>query len=101
MPTARERDICTGSRAPRSETRRRRSGRLRPPVHDAVDERALPQEGILCHGSDMNRRETERIVGAIRAARQAGQRVALATIVRVRGSAYRREGARILVREDG
>jgi xanthine/CO dehydrogenase XdhC/CoxF family maturation factor len=49
----------------------------------------------------MNRRETERILGAIRAARQAGQRVALATIVRVRGSAYRREGARILVREDG
>lgn len=49
----------------------------------------------------MNRRETERILGAIRGARDAGQRVALATIVRVRGSAYRREGARILVREDG
>ncbi|HET7221289.1 MAG TPA: XdhC family protein [Vicinamibacterales bacterium] len=49
----------------------------------------------------MNRRETERILGAIRSARQAGQRVALATIVRVRGSAYRREGARILVRDDG
>jgi xanthine dehydrogenase accessory factor len=49
----------------------------------------------------MNRRETERILGAIRTARQQGQRVALATIVRVRGSAYRREGARILVREDG
>jgi xanthine/CO dehydrogenase XdhC/CoxF family maturation factor len=49
----------------------------------------------------MNRRETERILGAIRGARASGQRVALATIVRVRGSAYRREGARILVREDG
>ena len=49
----------------------------------------------------MNRRETERILAAIRSARHAGQRVALATIVRVRGSAYRREGARILVREDG
>ena len=49
----------------------------------------------------MNRRETERIVAAIRDARAAGQRVALATIVRVRGSAYRREGTRILVREDG
>lgn len=49
----------------------------------------------------MNRRETERILGAIRHARQAGQRVALATIVRIRGSAYRREGTRILVREDG
>ncbi len=49
----------------------------------------------------MNRRETERILGAIRTARQQGQRIALATIARVRGSAYRREGARILVREDG
>ena len=49
----------------------------------------------------MNRRETERILAAIRSARAAQQRVALATIVRVRGSAYRREGARILVREDG
>jgi xanthine/CO dehydrogenase XdhC/CoxF family maturation factor len=49
----------------------------------------------------MNRRETERILDAIRRARESGQRVALATIVRVRGSAYRREGARILVRDDG
>jgi xanthine/CO dehydrogenase XdhC/CoxF family maturation factor len=49
----------------------------------------------------MNRRETERILDAIRHARASGQRVALATIVRVRGSAYRREGARILVRDDG
>jgi xanthine/CO dehydrogenase XdhC/CoxF family maturation factor len=49
----------------------------------------------------MNRRETERILSAIRVAREQGLRVALATIVRVRGSAYRREGARILVREDG
>jgi xanthine/CO dehydrogenase XdhC/CoxF family maturation factor len=49
----------------------------------------------------MNRRETERIVAAIRSAWAAGERVALATIVRIRGSAYRREGARILVREDG
>jgi xanthine dehydrogenase accessory factor len=49
----------------------------------------------------MNRRETERILDAIRAATRSGQRVALATVVRVSGSAYRREGARILVREDG
>lgn len=49
----------------------------------------------------MNRRETERILAALRSAQQAGHRVALATIVRVRGSAYRREGTRILVREDG
>jgi xanthine/CO dehydrogenase XdhC/CoxF family maturation factor len=49
----------------------------------------------------MNRRETERILDAIRSVRRAGQRAAVATVVRVRGSAYRREGARILVREDG
>jgi xanthine dehydrogenase accessory factor len=49
----------------------------------------------------MNRRETERILEAIRTARRSGQRVALATVVRVSGSAYRREGARIVVREDG
>ena len=49
----------------------------------------------------MNRRETERILEVIRSARDAGQRVALATVVRVKGSAYRREGARIAVREDG
>lgn len=49
----------------------------------------------------MNRRETERILAAIRQAREAGHGVALATIVRIRGSAYRREGTRILVRADG
>jgi xanthine/CO dehydrogenase XdhC/CoxF family maturation factor len=49
----------------------------------------------------MNRRENERLVRAIDHARQAGQRIAIATVVRVRGSAYRREGARIVVREDG
>ena len=49
----------------------------------------------------MNRRETERILAAIRQAREAAHRVALATIVRIRGSAYRREGTRILVRADG
>lgn len=49
----------------------------------------------------MNRRENERLLGAIRSIRHARQRAALATVVRVRGSAYRREGARIIVREDG
>lgn len=49
----------------------------------------------------MDRRETERLLEAIRGVRAAGGRAALATIVRVRGSAYRREGARVLVREDG
>jgi xanthine dehydrogenase accessory factor len=49
----------------------------------------------------MHRRENERLIRAINNARQAGQRIAIATVVRVRGSAYRREGARIVVREDG
>src|SRR5262245_46288087 len=49
----------------------------------------------------MNRRETERLLAAIQAARQAGEAIALATVVRVRGSAYRREGTRIIVRADG
>jgi xanthine/CO dehydrogenase XdhC/CoxF family maturation factor len=49
----------------------------------------------------MERRETERILHAIRHVRNAGERAALATVVRVKGSAYRREGTRILVREDG
>ena len=49
----------------------------------------------------MNRRENERLIRAIEDARKTGQRIAIATVVRVRGSAYRREGARIVVREDG
>ena len=49
----------------------------------------------------MDRRETERILDAIRQVRASGGRAAIATVVRVAGSAYRREGTRILVREDG
>jgi xanthine/CO dehydrogenase XdhC/CoxF family maturation factor len=49
----------------------------------------------------MHRRETERLVVAIRQAQAAGAHVAIATVVRVNGSAYRREGTRMLVREDG
>jgi xanthine dehydrogenase accessory factor len=49
----------------------------------------------------VSRREIERILDAIRQARAAGRRAALATVVRVRGSAYRREGTQILVRDDG
>lgn len=49
----------------------------------------------------MSRRETERILAVIRDVRQKGQRAALATVVRVRGSAYRREGAQIIIRDDG
>jgi xanthine/CO dehydrogenase XdhC/CoxF family maturation factor len=49
----------------------------------------------------MDRRETERLLSAIGQARKAGEPAAMATIVRVRGSAYRREGTRMLVRQDG
>src|SRR5262245_61797876 len=48
----------------------------------------------------MDRRETERLLEAIRQARGAGQPAALATVVRVKGSAYRREGTRMFVRHD-
>jgi xanthine/CO dehydrogenase XdhC/CoxF family maturation factor len=49
----------------------------------------------------VSRRDTERILNAIRDVQSRGQRAALATVVRVRGSAYRREGAQLIVREDG
>jgi len=49
----------------------------------------------------MDRREIEQFLGAIRQARAAGERAAIATIVRVRGSAYRREGTHMLIRPDG
>jgi len=49
----------------------------------------------------MDRRETERLLLAIRRAYAAGERVAVATVVRVRGSAYRREGTRMLVHQNG
>jgi xanthine dehydrogenase accessory factor len=49
----------------------------------------------------MHRRETERLLVAIRQAQAAPVRVALATVVRVKGSAYRREGTRMLVRPNG
>jgi xanthine/CO dehydrogenase XdhC/CoxF family maturation factor len=48
----------------------------------------------------MDRRETERLLDAIRRARAAGEPAALATIVRVKGNAYRREGTRMFVRRD-
>src|SRR5438876_2160243 len=49
----------------------------------------------------MDRREIERFVAAIREAQVSGTRAAIATIVRVRGSAYRREGTHMLIRLDG
>ncbi len=49
----------------------------------------------------MERRETEDILASIKDARMHAQGIALATVVRVKGSAYRREGAKMLVRDDG
>jgi xanthine dehydrogenase accessory factor len=49
----------------------------------------------------MDRRETERLLDAIRQARAVGEPAAVATVVRVKGSAYRREGTRMFVRRNG
>jgi xanthine dehydrogenase accessory factor len=49
----------------------------------------------------MNRRETERLLAAIGDARALGEPAAVATVVRVTGSAYRREGTRMFVRQNG
>jgi xanthine dehydrogenase accessory factor len=49
----------------------------------------------------MDRRETEHLLESIRSARASDEPVAIATVVRVRGSAYRREGTRMVIRRDG
>ncbi len=49
----------------------------------------------------VDRRETERLFEVIREAHAAGELAALATVVRVKGSAYRREGTRMFVRQNG
>lgn len=49
----------------------------------------------------MNAAETRVLLTALRNALARGQRAALATVVGVRGSAYRREGTRMLVLEGG
>ncbi|MFT3822294.1 MAG: XdhC family protein [Chitinophagaceae bacterium] len=46
-------------------------------------------------------KEIEDIIQSFKAAQQAGKKVALATVVHVEGSSYRRPGARMLVTEDG
>jgi xanthine dehydrogenase accessory factor len=46
-------------------------------------------------------KELRDIIGALRALQARGERAALATITRVRGSTYRREGARLLIQADG
>jgi xanthine/CO dehydrogenase XdhC/CoxF family maturation factor len=45
--------------------------------------------------------ETAEILSLLNAEVEAGRRAAIATVVRIRGSAYRRPGAKLLVREDG
>src|SRR2546430_15522981 len=45
--------------------------------------------------------ETREVLARLGLLAQAGRRAALATVVRVRGSAYRHEGAKLLVAEDG
>src|SRR5690242_20120894 len=45
--------------------------------------------------------ETREVLDFVARARGAGRRVALATVVRVRGSAYRHEGAKLAVAETG
>ncbi len=49
----------------------------------------------------MDQRESEHLLEAVRQARASGERLALATVVRVKGNAYRREGTRMVVRRDG
>ncbi|MBW8687007.1 XdhC family protein [Chitinophaga rhizophila] len=46
-------------------------------------------------------KEIEDIIRAYNVSRQSGKKVALATVVHVEGSSYRRPGARMLVTEDG
>ena len=46
-------------------------------------------------------REAEQVFAEMERLRAAGRRCALATLTRTRGSAYRRAGARLLIRDDG
>src|SRR2546425_12799323 len=45
--------------------------------------------------------ETRAVLDRLAELRRAGRRAALATVARVRGSAYRHEGAKLLVAEEG
>src|SRR2546430_7203172 len=45
--------------------------------------------------------ETREVLDFLARVRAEGKRAALATVVRVRGSAYRHEGAKLVVAEDG
>jgi xanthine/CO dehydrogenase XdhC/CoxF family maturation factor len=52
-------------------------------------------------GAVKNWQETGEILAQVAGLAQAGRRAAVATVVRIRGSAYRRPGAKLLVRDDG
>lgn len=41
------------------------------------------------------------VIAALEEAKQSGKRTAIATVVGVKGSAYRREGAKMVIDEDG
>src|SRR5215470_1001631 len=56
----------------------------------------------MTRGPDMKHwGETKEIVERIVAFAGAGRRAAMATVVRIEGSSYRRPGARLLVQDDG
>jgi xanthine/CO dehydrogenase XdhC/CoxF family maturation factor len=46
-------------------------------------------------------KENREIALAMEEAKRVGRKIALATVVRVKGSAYRREGAKMLIDEEG
>src|SRR6185369_8257251 len=56
---------------------------------------------INCWGWEAWMHELQAIVDAYQQARQRGERAALATVVNVIGSAYRRPGAKMLITETG
>jgi xanthine dehydrogenase accessory factor len=81
-------------RDPRRFVRQPRLARM-PPVGSPTADACIARSWV------MDRRETERLVAAIRDAQRRGEGAAIATVIRVHGSAYRREGTRMLVRDDG
>lgn len=65
------------------------------------DRKRRDEAARYCYSRAMNPREAEHYLAALAEVRAAGQPAAAATVVRVHGSAYRREGAQMLVRADG
>jgi xanthine/CO dehydrogenase XdhC/CoxF family maturation factor len=62
----------------------------------AVARVSVPEGGAVKHWQ-----ETAEILSLLAAEAEAGRRAVLATVVQISGSAYRRPGAKFLVREDG